>query len=355
MKKWIVITSFFFSSGVSYCQEKDSTVKKAVALSGFADFYYCYDFDNPSSKDRPGFLYNHTRHNELNVNLALLKASFNKNKWRANLGLMAGTYAQTNLAAEPDWAKLIFEANVGYAINDKFSVDAGIIPSHLGLESAISKDNWNLSRSLLAESSPYYETGVRLNYTPNKQWAFSFLLLNGWQHIKDNNRHPAFGTQIVFIPNEKWLFNSSSFFGYEQPNIYRQFRFFHNLYMTYAISKKLNTSFYFDYGTEEKIMSSESNKWWGVLWKLRWQACKNVNWSFRYEHFSDPSEVIFNPNGIRGFRISGFSTNLDWQITKNILWRNELRLFNSPDKLFTRDNVPEKNNSNLLSSISFWF
>ena len=137
--------------------------------------------------------------------------------------------------------------------------------------------------------------------------------------------------------------------------MYRQFRFFHNLYTTYAFSKKLNTSFYFDYGSEKKIMSSESDKWWGVLWKLQWQACKKMNWSFRYEHFSDPGEVIFNPASLNRFRVSGISTNIDWKISKNILWRNELRLFNSPDNLFTRDNIPEKNNTNFLSSISFWF
>ena len=51
---------------------------------------------------RPDYIYNHKRHDQLRVNLALLKAAFQKNKWKARLGLMAGDYSKQNLAAEPD-------------------------------------------------------------------------------------------------------------------------------------------------------------------------------------------------------------------------------------------------------------
>lgn len=350
---FFLITGLFLSQTI-FCQE-DSTTNKAFIFSGFADLYYQYDFDKPASKNRPAFLYNHTKHNQLNVNLALLKASVSKNNWRANLALMAGTYAQTNLATEPDWAKIIFEANAGYAFNDKFSLDAGILPSHLGLESAISKENWNMSRSLLAESSPYYETGVKLNFTPNKKWTFSLLALNGWQRIKDNNSSPAFGTQVVFTPNEKWLFNSSSFIGNEQTVPNSLIRVFHNLYTTYTINQKLNSSFYFDFGFEEKLNSSGSNNWWGLLWKLQWKTCKKINTAFRIEYFNDPAEIIISHNAASETKLTGFSANIDWQIRKNILWRNELRQFHSSDAIFIKDNLPGKGNTNFLSSIAFWF
>jgi hypothetical protein len=39
------------------------------------------------------------------------------------------------------------------------------MPSHIGFESVISADCWTLTRSLLAENSPYYETGMRLEAT----------------------------------------------------------------------------------------------------------------------------------------------------------------------------------------------
>lgn len=62
------------------------------------------------------------------------------------------------------------------------------MPSHLGFESAVGIDCWNLTRSILAENSPYYETGIKLNYTNKKQDLYiAFHLLNGWQKIAITN------------------------------------------------------------------------------------------------------------------------------------------------------------------------
>ena len=123
-------------------------------LSGYLEVYYCYDFSNPENHTRPSFVYSHNRHNEVNLNLGLIKYNYTSNLVRSNFALMAGTYANANLAAEPGVLKNIYEANVGVKISKKNEiwVDAGIMPSHIGFESAISKDCWNLTRSLLAEN-----------------------------------------------------------------------------------------------------------------------------------------------------------------------------------------------------------
>ncbi len=337
-------------------QKTDTVKQKHLTISGFAEVYYQYDFDKPVDKLRPGYIYNHKRHNQPNINLALLKATFQKNKWKANFAVMAGDYAKYNLAAEPDWAKIIYEVNIGYAFNEKFSVDAGILPSHIGFESAISKDNWILCRSLLAENSPYYETGIKLNYASGKKWTFSLLGLNGWQHIKDNNSSLALGTQIQFKPNDKWLFNSSTFIGNEKPDsVAKQTRFFHNFYTTYTISKKLNTALFFDYGIEEKLNADGTNKWLGFGLQIQWKASSKMKSAFRYEYYKDKTGVIITPVSVNGFRVSGFSFNADWQITKYLLWRNELRLFHSADKIFIRNNTSKNDNVCFLSSVALWF
>jgi hypothetical protein len=355
MKLRLIFFCIFIPSVFIKAQQTDTVRQKSFTFSGFADIYYQYDFDNPPDKLRPDYLYNHKRHNQPSVNLALLKAAFNKKKWRANLGLMAGDYAKYNLAAEPDWAQYIYEANIGYAFNKKFSVDAGILPSHLGFESAITKDNWTLSRSLLAESSPYYETGIKLNFAPNNKWVISILGLNGWQHIKDNNSSLAGGTQIQFKPTEKWLFNSSTFWGNEKPDSAKQLRFFQNFYTTYSFSKKISMAFIFDYGIEEQPGNSEGYDWFGILWQIQWKANNKLSSGFRYEYYKDSHGVIITPVSVNGFRTSGFSANADWQITKFLLWRNELKLFYSADKIFVKDNLEKNNNTAFLSSVSIWF
>jgi hypothetical protein len=151
MKKLLLICAsvlLFLSKGLA--QTNNST----ITWSGYVDAYYAYDFNQPDDHLRPSFLYNHNRHNEFNINLAYIKGAYSSNRTRANLAIMAGTYAQYNMAESP-LLQHIFEANVGIKLSQKHDIwlDAGILPSHIGFESAVSKDCWTLTRSILAENS----------------------------------------------------------------------------------------------------------------------------------------------------------------------------------------------------------
>ncbi len=151
--------------------QRDSTWQQnpRLNISGFADVFYVYDFNQPQGTERQAFLFNHNRHNEFNLNLGLVKLDVDHSKYRANFALQTGTYANDNYAAEPGLLKNIFEANIGISLNNKNNLwlDAGVLPSHIGFESAISMDNMTLSRSLSAENSPYFLTGAKLTFNPN--------------------------------------------------------------------------------------------------------------------------------------------------------------------------------------------
>ena len=344
MKQFLLFLLLLSLSAGVFSQ--DSTKNNVVSLTGFVDFYYQYDFANPGNKERPEFLYNYKRHNEFNINLALIKAAYTNNKVRANVGLMVGNYPQYNLAAELPLMQHIYEANAGYAFSDKISIDAGIFSSHIGLESAISKDNWNLSRSIIAENTPYYETGIKLNYVPTEKWTASFLLLNGWQNIKETNSGKAIGTQLQFKPNEKWLLNSSTFIGNEKPDSAKQLRLFHNFYTTYAITKKWNAAFLFDIGKEKH------SNWFGTALLLQHSFTKKLNTACRIEYYKDKKGIIVSINQASGFQTTGFSWNIDYCPAKNIYFRTEVRYFHSANAIFLTDGLPKKNNSSVLGSIA---
>lgn len=328
---------------------QDSTKKSPVTISGFIDFYYQYDLNKPTSKERPVFLYNYKRHNEFNINLALIKAAYENKKVKASIGLMAGNYPQYNLATEPSMLQYIYEANLNYSFSNKLNMDAGVLPSHIGLESAISKDNWTLSRSILAENSPYFETGIKLNYLPDEKWLFSFLLLNGWQNIQETNPGKAIGTQLQYKPSEKWLLNSSTFIGNEKPDSAKEIRLFHNLYFTGNLSKKINTAFLFDIGKEG------NKKWMGLALFLKYAISKDVNTTFRIEYYDDKYGVIIQPISPTGFKISGISNNIDFNLIGNIFFRLEARLLHSANKQFIRNSMPVRTNISFLGSIAVAF
>jgi hypothetical protein len=47
------------------------------------------------------------------------------------------------------------------------------MPSHIGFESAIGKDCATLTRSILADNSPYYEAGVKIDITSKTKMVFT--------------------------------------------------------------------------------------------------------------------------------------------------------------------------------------
>ena len=75
----------------------------------------------------------------------------------------------------PDLARNIQEAYVGYRVTDKLWIDEGIYFSHIGFESWISRDNWTYTRSLDAEFTPYYQSGVKATYQPLIKFQRSFM------------------------------------------------------------------------------------------------------------------------------------------------------------------------------------
>ena len=195
MKQLSFLAIIFYSLS-SFTQNE--TASNPLQVSGYLETYFAYDFANPENHTRPSFLYSYNRHNEVALNLGLIKLSYQKQNLRSNIALMAGSYPNSNLAAEPGVLKNIYEANIGFKLSESKNVwiDAGVFSSHIGFESAIGKDCWNLTRSILAENSPYYESGVKVSYTTkNEKLLVSGLILNGWQRMQrvNGNNTPAVG------------------------------------------------------------------------------------------------------------------------------------------------------------------
>ncbi len=310
---------------------QDSTA--TVTFSGYAETFYAYDFNRPADNRRPGFLYSHNRQNEFNLNLGYLKAAYSSRKTRANLALATGTYIADNYAAEPQVLKNIFEANVGLKLGKRTWLDAGIMPSHIGFESAISKDCWTLTRSLLAENSPYFETGAKITFSPNDKWTLTALVLNGWQRIARVNSSPAFGSQILWKPNDKTTLNWSTYVGNERPDTSRQWRVFNNFYGIFQFSKNVGLTAGFDIGTEQSRGDGQ-NIWFSPVAILRVNL--NEKWAIagRVENYTDEAGSIIGSD----FSVTGGSVNLDYLAMPNAMLRFELRYLGSDDNLFLGKN-----------------
>ncbi len=358
MKKSIL---FIFLLGGALAQAQTDSLKNPVTYSGYIETYYVYDFARPLDHNRSGYIYSYNRHNEFNLNLGFVKASYQTERTRANLALMAGTYSNANLSAEPGVLKNIFEANAGVKIakSRNLWIDAGVFPSHIGFESAIGKDCWTLTRSMLADNSPYYESGLKLSLTSkNEKWLLVGLLLNDWQRIQrlPGNNSVSFGHQVTFKPNAKVTLNSSSFVGSDTPDSTVKMRYFHNFYGQFQLSNSLGLILGFDNGMQQKAEGMNAyDLWYSPVFILKYSSGKNLSMAIRGEYYSDANGVIIATDVNRGFHAYGYSLNIDRKISDNALWRIEGRGFASEDKLFIQNGEKSHHNLCISSSLAISF
>jgi hypothetical protein len=358
MKKVVLIVLAFCFTTLN---AQDSTKTNAVTISGYAEAYYSYDLGNPSNHQRPAFFYSFNRHNEANLNIGFIKANYSESNVRGNFALMAGTYAQYNLAGEQALLRNVFEANAGFKLSKKNNLwfDIGIMPSHLGFESAIGKDCSSLTRCILGDNSPYYEAGVKFGYTTkNEKLYLSAMYLNGWQRIQriPGNQTPAGGTQITYKPNSNIALNWSTYAGNEQPDSLKLWRYFNNFYGVFQVTEKVGITAGFDIGFQQKSKDSSAyNNWFAPVLLLQYKATSKIRIAARAEYYVDENGVIITTGTKNGFQVLGYSLNLDYLPTSNVMFRIEGRGLSSIDKIFSLDNKPSTENYFITTSLSFAF
>lgn len=326
----------------AFAAEGSQPGQSNLSVSGYLESYYLHDFNRPANNLRPGFTYSHNVTDKPSINLGFIKVNLNSERVRANLAVGSGTYMRANYAMEPKDLQKLFEANIGFKLSDTIWLDAGIMPSHIGFESAIGLDNWTVTRSILADNSPYFETGLRLSYTSEDgKWYASGLILNGWQRIRrpDGNTTPSIGHQLTFKPNSKIIFNSSSYIGNDKSDEDRKMRYFHHFYGQYQLNDQWGLITGFDIGAEQADKnSSRYNVWFTPIIIAKYTYSDKLSMSARAEYYQDKDEVIVTTDTPNGFRTYSYSANLDYKISNNFALRAEIRKFYSKDKIFQQRN-----------------
>ncbi|MCA6423196.1 MAG: porin [Flavobacterium sp.] len=350
MKRLFFILSFGFSA---FAQENKAF---KLSFSGFLETYYAYDFNTPNSEQKLPFMYNYNRHNEFNINIGLLRAKVEYDNAYAIVSLQSGTYVDDNYANET--TKILNEAYIGLFIDSakKQTIEVGILPSYIGFETATTASNLTLTRSLLADNSPYFMTGIKYNYKPSDKWNFAALLTNGWQRINKPQKDvlPSFGTQIVYKSNANSTLNWSTFIGKEFNGIDFSMRYFSNLYYDIKWNDKWRTILGFDCGLQD--LSSTNNptaSWLSPIIVAQYSINSKWQTAFRTEYYQDEKNVIIDTND--EFKTLGLSLNLDYLFNSKVKLRTEARYLNSQEKVFVKNDAPINNNFFVTTSLLFEF
>jgi hypothetical protein len=222
-------------------RQKDFPLKPfgdAVTPSLYLDVNYAYSLNHPRDNTLTGTA-SVPRHNEFDVNLASIGLEWNyKNvigRFSLQYGSMIsivqdldGTTARgRNMAVQN--LRYIREATAGYHfdVGHGLNVEGGIFMSYIGLESYLLAENWNYTRSVVCEHTPFYFQGLRVQYFPSDRLKIEPWVMNGWQTYGKWNLAPATGVQVRWSPTEALTLFSNFYVGTDTQEIAQRIRF-HN-------------------------------------------------------------------------------------------------------------------------------
>lgn len=356
---YIILLLFVFVSSNLFAQTKTDSAKGNWTISGYADVYFSGNKSGEHKQKISNFQFNHNRYNQPALNLAYLSIAQESKAFRMEMAVHAGTYVHDNYAAEPGFFRNINKAYAGVLLNKKRNMwlDAGVFPSYIGFESAVSFDNLTLTRSLLAENSPYFLTGIRLHQKLNDNNELNTYLLTGWQRITmlKGNSLPSIGFQWLHFFNESTKFNWSFFAGTDQPDANRKMRYFNNFYYQ-ATRNKFSYTLGFDLGLEQKRKAASTYYYWlSPVLIAQYTLHDQLKLAGRIEKYNDPSSVITRGANNQVLNANGISFNLDYTPNTCLLLRAEWRKLSASNNVFQLKSGSTNNINYFTISASYKF
>ncbi|MCC6246081.1 MAG: porin [Gemmatimonadaceae bacterium] len=338
---------------VAQATRSDST--PVVRIGAFVDGYFAWDMGQPRTRDRSfvggaPFTTQPARHNEFNINLAYADITVDAPTYRGRFALQAGTSVQANYSGEvtvgevsgPTLSRMIQEASVGVALTDKLWIDGGIFYSHVGMESWVSRDNLTYTRSLVADYSPYYQSGVKATWTPTSRFVAQVHVINGWQNISETNDGKAAGARLDYLPSSR---TTLSAYNLVSDELRGRFRTFQGVGAKHSMGS-VTLMGQVDAGTQSRsTVGSGTAAWYGWTAIARVQHRPHVALVVRAEGYHDPDQIIVSTgrSGVGSprddnpaLRALGVSLGVDLSRAKRALWRSELRGWHNRLPVFPR-------------------
>lgn len=316
--------------------------KPAVKLGVFVDTYYATSAYRPASRDRQ-YLTQIARDREFNINLAHLEAAVDEQRVRGRLAVQFGTSVNANYQNESTADRYsnqlsvrnIQEAFAGYRLAKDLWLDAGIFFGHIGAESWVSHNNWNYTRALMAENTPYYATGARLSYAFTPALSAQLIVMNGWQVITPTNRDKSVGTQLSYEISPKIKVIHNLFAGnVAADDSTQQYRFYSNFILQYSPLSFIQFMVAADAGAQKNASNDSYRHWYTGALLTRWLFSDRWNVAMRIEYLLDRDQAIISTATQNGFQVAGLTSTLNFQPEDLMLLRFEYRNFFSRDSIY---------------------
>ena len=186
-------------------------------FSGYLDFYYFGNFNNPQDRMNIGEKGSarafDQRAGQFQLGIVQAKATYTSEKVDAVMDLAfgnnadLGNYGNTvslNTGAATSTALAIKQAYLTLKATSKLSFTAGQFGTHIGYEVIDAPVNYNYSLSNLFNNGPFYHLGVKAQYAISDKASIMVGVVNNIDRNYDNNRAKGFIAQLALIPVTGW-------------------------------------------------------------------------------------------------------------------------------------------------------
>ena len=347
MKKAILILALSLTASVTFAQE---TPAPATTFAGSADMYYKYDFSNQQGNSLSSFT---GAHNSFELGMASIEASHKMGKASVFVDLGFGSRASEFTYNDAANTFMIKQLNFTYEFSDNFKVIAGSFGTHIGYELLDAVDNKNYSMSYAFTNGPFFNTGVKAQYTAGK-----FSIMAGVANPTDfKSALDAGSTQKTFIGQLGYVGGTgSAYFNVTSGSVnpvssknITQFDFVGSKKITDAFSLGVNGTYTI---VADDFDSSLDGEWFSLVGYASYAVKDNLTLAYRLEYFDDKNALSTSAIGGNVF---GNTLSLNYK-SGNLTFIPEIRIDNSSVNSFSNsDALPTGSNAYVLLATTYSF
>jgi hypothetical protein len=339
MKKEVAILVFIMTTSMTFAQE--SAGPPATTFGGSGDAYYKYDF--------PGVTNGWTSFTESQKSFELGMVSLEaSHKWKktsvfADLGF--GARAKGYTYNDTPYTFMIKQLTFTYDVSDSFKFVTGTFGTHVGYELLDAVDNKNYSMSYAFTYGPFYNTGLKAQYTSGK---FSFMAgvtnpTDFKSALETKTSSKTYIGQVAYVGDTgSAYFNFSS--GHENGSPLRDSfgKLVHSsdedrTQFDFVASKKLGNKFALGFNatyadTNNNIDSDLDGEWFSLVLYPTYAISSSVLLAYRLEYM-DSKDAAASLGAISGSSIIGNTLSLNYKVG-NLTIIPEFRIDSASNDIF---------------------
>ncbi|WP_291285597.1 outer membrane beta-barrel protein [Flavobacterium sp.] len=318
MKKVLHILAVMLTSSFAFAQEETETATSpATTWGGSADAYYKYDF----SKQMNGLTSFTNSQDSFELGMASVQAghTFGKASVFVDLGFgkRAGEFSYNETTDKDINAKfLIKQLFFTYQVTDKFKFVAGSFGTHIGYEVLDAIGNKNYSMSYAFSYGPFFNTGLKAQYTSGK-----FTAMFGITNPTDfKSAMDAGSSQKTYIAQVGYIGDTGSAYlnftsGSSNPasdENKTQIDFVASKTITDAFSLGFNATYA---KTKNDIDSALDGDWFALVGYANYAFKSSLSLAYRMEYF-DAKDAAASLGTLTGSNVFANTVSLNYKVGK---------------------------------------